>query len=140
MIWFCCFVSVSSGLVLKHCVQVWKMILGFANVLNRLALKLYHALKHYWSHFATVLNRPILKHERFLCIKKRSFANVSTRIITLPAYRSFRLDYNYFGFTQGSQITLWLYYTLYLCFVNKNCAIFSNNAKFFIDFLQSTLS
>ena len=46
--------------------------------------------------FATVLNGLVLK-PRIL---------FSTRIIALPAYRSFRLDYNYFGFTQGSQITL----------------------------------
>ena len=46
--------------------------------------------------FATVLNGLVLK-PRIL---------FSTRIIALPAYRGFRLDYNHSGFTQGSQITL----------------------------------
>ena len=37
---------------------------------------------------------------------RKCFATVSTRIIALPAYRGFQLDYNRSGFTQGSQITL----------------------------------
>ena len=46
------------------------------------------------------------------------FATVSTRTIALPAYRSFRLDYNFSGFTQGLQIPLCLYYTLFKTLVN----------------------
>ena len=69
---------------------------SFATVLNGLVLKLDKFSKEKACSFATVLNGLVLK-PRIL---------FSTRIIALPAYRSFRLDYKYFGFTQGSQITL----------------------------------
>ena len=69
---------------------------SFATVLNGLVLKQRPQVANGLDGFATVLNGLVLK-PRIL---------FSTRIIALPAYRSFRLDYKYFGFTQGSQITL----------------------------------
>ena len=65
-------------------------------MLNSLVLKRHTYEPAFRTGFATMLNSLVLK-PRIL---------FSTRIITLPAYRGFRLDYNHSGFTQGSQITL----------------------------------